>query len=83
MAVPATAAPCRVGAPIQRTLTDLGEFPEQRSNAANAQRVRELSAKLPTQTCNLVVSGEFRRGKTTLSNAVLRQASAAEVCDGT
>jgi signal recognition particle receptor subunit beta len=55
------------------TLAHLVAFAARRENRSNALRVEELIAKLQTQTFNLVVFGEFKRGKTTFINALLGQ----------
>jgi len=58
---------------LQSLLTELAEFAQERGNEGNVQRLQELLHKLHSQTFNLVVFGEFKRGKTTFLNALLGQ----------
>lgn len=53
------------------TLRHLSAFALRRGNQGNADRVQQLLDKIETQTFNLVVFGEFKRGKTTFINALL------------
>jgi predicted GTPase len=64
---------CAGGPALSSILQRLAEFSSQRGNAANARRVQEAVAKLASQTFNLVVFGEFKRGKTTFINALIGQ----------
>ncbi len=59
---------------LATTLHQLADFSLRREEEANAARVTELLHKLDTKTFNLVVFGEFKRGKTTFINALLGQA---------
>jgi GTPase Era involved in 16S rRNA processing len=52
-------------------LARLEQFSHDRENPGNAIRVAELAGKLRSQTFNLVVFGEFKRGKTTFINALI------------
>lgn len=52
-------------------LAELAEFARERGDEGNAQRVSELAGRVETQTFNLVVFGEFKRGKTTFINALI------------
>jgi signal recognition particle receptor subunit beta len=56
---------------LLQALSALAGFSESRGNEANAARTGELAGKLATQTFNLVVFGEFKRGKTTFINALI------------
>ncbi len=53
------------------SLSKLAQFAHERGNDGNERRVRQLLSRLETQTFNLVVFGEFKRGKTTFINALL------------
>lgn len=59
--------------PLETDLQELADFARSRGDDSNAERLAELLAKLRTQTFNLVVFGEFKRGKTTFINALLGQ----------
>lgn len=56
---------------LRHLLDALQDFSRRRGNEANAERLAELAEKLETQTFNLVVFGEFKRGKTTFINALI------------
>jgi small GTP-binding protein len=57
---------------VVRAVRELGSLADEIGARSVAQRVRErLVAKLEADRFNLVVVGEFNRGKTTLVNAVL------------
>ncbi|MGD9495429.1 MAG: dynamin family protein [Armatimonadota bacterium] len=58
---------------LSDTLGELAQFARERGNDGNARRLEELIAKLEAQTFNLVVFGEFKRGKTTFINALIGQ----------
>jgi len=57
--------------PLRRALPALATFCRRRGNEVNAERVAELASKLATEAFNLVVLGEFKRGKTTFINALI------------
>ncbi len=57
--------------PLHRVLPALADLSRRRGNEGNARRVAGLAAKLATQSFNLVVLGEFKRGKTTFINALI------------
>jgi GTPase SAR1 family protein len=58
-----------------RAVTDpldrLEAFALARGNSANAERLHELAGRFHAQTFNLVVFGEFKRGKTTFINSLI------------
>lgn len=60
-----------VAGTVAEPLDRLEKFALARGNAANAQRVHDLASRFLTQTFNLVVFGEFKRGKTTFINALI------------
>jgi GTPase SAR1 family protein len=64
------ACPTTSGA-VGASLAGLQAFSLRRGSPGNADRVRELKQKLAAQTFDLVVFGEFKRGKTTFINALL------------
>jgi signal recognition particle receptor subunit beta len=58
---------------LDQALSQLADFSRQRGDDSNALRVTDLLEKLQTQAFNLVVFGEFKRGKTTFINALIGQ----------
>ncbi len=59
------------GSGAEGSLEKLEALCTRRGSAGNAERVAMLAARLATQTFNLVVFGEFKRGKTTFVNALI------------
>lgn len=56
---------------LQETLREPADFCGRTRNPTNRARISELIDKLRAQRFNLVVFGEFKRGKTTLINALV------------
>lgn len=56
---------------FRQVLADLADFSRRRGNEGNARRLDELAEKVIAQTFNLVVFGEFKRGKTTFINSLI------------
>jgi len=52
-------------------LEQLGRLADERSDHATAERARALAGRLRADAFNLAVVGQFKRGKTTLINALL------------
>ncbi len=55
------------------TADQLAELAKQRDDKAAGERTRHLADKLTESTFNLAVVGEFKRGKSTLVNAFIRE----------
>ncbi len=55
------------------TAHQLAELARQRDDKAAGERARHLADKLASATFNLAVVGEFKRGKSTLVNALIRE----------
>src|SRR6266496_5957573 len=58
-------------AQVATALSQLADFFTQRGQAALLWRACALADKLATEQFNLVVLGQFKRGKSTLINALL------------
>src|SRR5581483_923698 len=56
---------------LTAVLSRLAELAEQRDDHRAAEAARELAKKLAEERFNVVVVGEFKRGKTTFVNALL------------
>ncbi|MGQ9730658.1 MAG: dynamin family protein [Candidatus Zipacnadales bacterium] len=56
---------------LPQAINALAAFCTRRGHHANAARVAEIGDRLAAGTFNLVVFGEFKRGKTTLINALI------------
>ncbi len=56
---------------LRHDLADLADFADARGSAAVAEAARALDKKLVENRFNVVVLGEFKRGKTTFVNALL------------
>ena len=63
--------PTATEAAIEGHLRSLSALSLRRGNAASSACVDDLTQRFCTQTFNLVVFGEFKRGKTTFINALL------------
>ena len=61
----------KVKAQVATALSQLADFFTQRGQATLLWRARALADKLATEQFNLVVLGQFKRGKSTLINALL------------
>src|SRR6266571_2050036 len=56
---------------LSRVLAEFAQLAERREGPGPAVRARQLLAKLDAERFNVVVVGEFKRGKTTFVNALL------------
>jgi hypothetical protein len=56
---------------VVAALEQLGRLADERSDHAAAERARALAGRLRADVFNLAVVGQFKRGKTTLINALL------------
>jgi GTPase Era involved in 16S rRNA processing len=56
---------------LREALAHLADFADERESSAVAEAARALEKKLVENRFNVVVFGEFKRGKTTLVNALL------------
>jgi predicted GTPase len=56
---------------LRAALDQLSELLEERDSPSLAQAVRDLAGKLADERFNVVVVGEFKRGKTSFVNALL------------
>ena len=59
------------GSALGDALAALGQWLDRRGSTAAAARLQDLTERLGRRAFNLVVLGEFKRGKTTLINALL------------
>ncbi len=57
--------------PLRDALAELADFAHARESSAVAEAARALDKKLVENRFNVVVLGEFKRGKTTFVNALL------------